>query len=223
MVVSSMAALLLIPIFYSRSRSLTIGEPFSLHQICHSVYNRLILAGAKWSVMQINVSQQLRSSIGSRRSYEVSEIINVAGGNSMFQGKVGLMRTDRGILVKGALCTEVEVTCSRCLSLFSCPLTLNIEEEYFPVVDVGSGTSLPLPDEPGGFTIDERHILDLTEAIRQYVLLAIPMKPVCREDCAGLCPSCGHNLNQGRCNCLTQGTESHSSELSKLTMANDDR
>jgi len=46
------------------------------------------------------------------------------------------MRTDRSILVKGTLHTEVEVTCSRCLSLFSCPLALNIEEEYFPTADV---------------------------------------------------------------------------------------
>ncbi len=171
--------------------------------------------------MEINVSQQLKASIGSRRSYEVSEIINVAGGNSMVQGEVGLMRTDRGILVKGTLRTEVEVTCGRCLNLFSRPLTLNIEEEYFPIMDVVSGVWLPLPEEPGGFTIDERHTLDLTEAIRQYMLLAIPMKPLCREDCAGLCPSCGHNLNQGPCRCLPQGTESYSFESSKLTSASD--
>jgi len=171
--------------------------------------------------MQINVSQQLKAPIGSRRSYEVSEIINIAGGSSMVQGKVGLMRTHRGILVKGTLHTEVEVTCSRCLSLFSCPLALSIEDEYFPIMDVVSGASLPLPEEPGCFTIDEHHTLDLTEAIRQYMLLAIPMKPLCREDCAGLCPGCGHNLNLGPCNCLPQGTESHSSELSKSTLAND--
>ncbi len=112
--------------------------------------------------MQINVSQQLKASIGSRHSYEVSDIVNIVGGSSVVQGKLGLMRTDRGILVKGTLRTEVEVTCGRCVSLFSYPLTLNIEEEYFPVVDVGSGASLPLPDEPGCFTIDERHTLDLT-------------------------------------------------------------
>ena len=171
--------------------------------------------------MPINVSQLLKASIGSRRSYEVGETINIAGGNSVVQGKVGLMRTDRGILVKGTLHTEVEVTCSRCLSLFSRPLTLNIEEEYFPIIDVVSGAPLSLPEEPGCFTIDEHHILDLTEAIRQYMLIAIPMKPLCREDCAGLCPSCGHNLNEGPCNCLPQRTESRLSELCKLTSAND--
>jgi len=136
--------------------------------------------------MRINVSQQLKSSIGSVRKYEVSEIVNVADGGSMVKGEIELLRTDRGILAKGRLHIEVEVTCSRCLSLFSCPLTINIEEEYFPITDIVSGASLPLPEEPGSFTIDEHHVIDLTEAIRQYALLAIPMKPLCREDCAGL-------------------------------------
>jgi len=172
-------------------------------------------------MMRINVSQQLKSPIGSTRNYEVSEVVDIAGGGSMVQGEVRLTRTDRGILVKGTLHTEVEVTCSRCLSLFSCPLAVNIEDEYFPTTDVFSGASLPLPDEPGCFTIDEHHVLDLAEAIRQYALLAIPMKTLCRQDCAGLCPSCGHNLNEGACNCLPQETEPRWSELSKLASSSD--
>ena len=168
--------------------------------------------------MQINVAQQLKAPIGSIRDYEVDQVIDVTGdGNgSLVRGKVSLMRTDRSILVKGVLNTEVELTCSRCLSPFNCPLTLNIEEEYFPTTDVVSGASLPLPEEPGCFTIDERHVLDLTEAIRQYALLAIPMKPLCREDCAGLCSYCGHNLNRGPCGCTPQGADPRWSELSKL-------
>ncbi len=166
--------------------------------------------------MEINVSQQLKASVGSIRNYEVNETIDTGSGESMVHGAVRLMRTDRAILVKGTLHTEVEVTCSRCLSLFGCPLTLNIEEEYFPITDVVSGAWLPLPEEPSCFTIDEHHILDLTEAIRQYALLAIPMKSICREDCAGLCPNCGHNLNQGPCNCLPQGADPRWSGLNKL-------
>jgi uncharacterized protein len=156
--------------------------------------------------MQINVSQLLKASIGSIRYHEVSETIDIVGG-SVVKGEVRLTRTDRGILAKGALHTEVEVTCSRCLSLFSCPLVLNIEEEYFPVTDVISGTWLSLPEDTGCFTIDEHHILDLTEAIRQYTLLATPMKPLCSENCAGLCPYCGRNLNQGACDCMAQDSE----------------
>ena len=168
--------------------------------------------------MQINVSQQLKSSIGSIREYEVNGIIDITdkGNSTQVQGRVNLMRTDRGILVKGVLDSGVGLTCSRCLNLFDCPLVLNIEEEYFPTTDVVSGASLPLLEEPGSFTIDEHHILDLTEAIRQRALLAIPMKPLCGQDCAGLCPQCGHNLNLGPCSCPPQGADPRWSKLSKL-------
>jgi len=171
-------------------------------------------------MVEINVSQLLKAPIGSIRNYKLSEIVDITGGNSLLQGEIGLMRTDRGILAKGTLNIEIELTCSRCLSLFSCPLTLNFAEEYFPTTDVVTGTLLPLPDEPGCFTINEHNILDLTEAIRQYALLVIPMKPLCREDCAGLCPTCGCNLNQGTCNCPPKPADPHWSELSKLVLAN---
>ena len=169
--------------------------------------------------MQINVSQLLKEPIGSTRKYEVNETIDVAGGGRVVQGEVGLVRTDRGILVKGTLQTAVEVTCSRCLSVFSCPLGLGIEEEYLPTTDMASGASLPSPEEPSYFTIDEHYVLDLTEAIRQCIMLTIPMKPLCRQDCAGLCPNCGHNLNQGPCDCLPQEVDPRWSGLSKLTLA----
>ncbi len=153
--------------------------------------------------MQINVAQLLRSPVGTTRDYQLCEVIEVAsdGHRHLVTGAVRLTRTPRSILVEGRLNTETELTCSRCLGLFTYPLLINIEDEYLPTVDVVSGLPLPPPEEPGAFTIDSHHILDLTEAIRQYSILAIPMKPICREDCAGLCPHCGHNLNQGACNC----------------------
>ncbi len=171
--------------------------------------------------MRINVSQHLKAPIGSIYSYQLSGSVDIVGESSsnVVQGEVELTRTDRGILAKGTLHTEVEVTCSRCLSLFGCPLELNIEEEYFPTTDIISDAPLLLPDEPGCFTIDEHYMLDLTEAIRQYALLVIPMKPICRQDCAGLCAKCGHNLNMGVCNCPPQGADPRWSALRKL--AND--
>lgn len=168
--------------------------------------------------MQINVSQMLKAPIGTTRDYSISEIVDITGDDNrhLVEGEIRLLRTHRGILVTGLLNTEVELACSRCLSSFLCPLTLNIEEEYIPKLDIISGAPLPPPDEPGLFTIDERHILDLTEAIRQHTLLAIPMKPLCREDCTGLCPNCGHNLNQGPCSCPAQEVDPRWSELVKL-------
>ena len=168
--------------------------------------------------MQINVSQLLKESIGSARDYEAGELIEVTGDSSGtgVQGKVRLLRTHQGVLVKGELRAEVGLNCSRCLSLFHYPVTLKIEEEYLPTIDIASGVPLSSSEEPGSFIIDEHHVIDLTEAIRQYSLLAIPIKPLCREDCAGLCPSCGQNLNQGPCGCPPRAANHRWSELSKL-------
>ena len=146
--------------------------------------------------MRINVSQQLRASVGTMRSYKISEAVDIVGGSeSTVEGEVSLVRTNRGILARVRLHAEIELTCSRCLTLFSCPLILDFEEEYLPVTDVVSGGLLVLPGETSSLTIDEHNVLDLTEAIRQYGLLAIPMKPLCHEGCDGVCPVGEHNLS----------------------------
>ena len=168
-------------------------------------------------MLQINVSQLLKSFVGTTRDYMINETVDIAGDGHPVRGELRLLRTHRGILAKGVLQTEVELTCGRCLTPFSQAVSLTMEDEYIPAVDVTSGAPLPATDDPSTFTIDERHILDLTEAIRQYTLLATPMKPLCRENCAGLCPSCGHNLNQGNCNCPTPESDPRWSELSKLS------
>ena len=168
--------------------------------------------------MQINVAQLLQSPVGTKRGYKVSEAVDVVGdGNSRpVEGEIKLLRTNRSILARLALQTEVELTCSRCLSTFISPLTLNFEEEYIPTIDVVSGVRLPAPEEPGAFTIDEHHTMDLTEAICQYAMMAIPIKPLCREGCAGLCQQCGQNLNLGQCKCPVQEIDQRWSTLTEL-------
>ena len=153
-------------------------------------------------MIDTNVSQLLKSPLGTTRKYDVDEQVNIGEETPHVRGEVTLLKTNRGILVTGRLETDIELTCSRCLSLFRQPVTLEIEEEYFPTIDILTGTAVSVPeDDPGAFTIDQNNIIDLTEAIRQYALLAIPMKPLCREDCAGLCPTCGTNLNVKSCSC----------------------
>ncbi len=167
--------------------------------------------------MQINVSQLLQEPIGSSRHYQVNEAAVFENGSThQINGECQLLRTQRSILVKCKLDTDAELTCSRCLSTFRQPLTVKFEEEYLPTVDVMTGTPLDISDDIGHFTIDKNHILELNEAIRQYTLLVMPMKPLCREDCFGLCQKCGKNLNQGPCDCPKQEIDPRWSKLSKL-------
>jgi uncharacterized protein len=173
-------------------------------------------------MLQISVSQQLKDPIGSVRDYDINDVIDVAGSNGQAEGKVTLTRTDRGILVHSIMRMEIELACSRCLNLCNYPLTLRIAEEYFPTIDILTGAPMASPDDSGYFTIDEHHILDLTEMIRQYTVLVTPMKPLCRTNCAGLCPSCGHNLNQGACSCPPPDTDIRWAALRKLTVTGKD-
>jgi uncharacterized protein len=168
--------------------------------------------------MDMNVSQLLRDPIGSTRGFQIDTQIDINGdGNShKIQGKCHLLRTQRSILVKCALNTEVDLTCSRCLNKYRQPLKIKFEEEFLPTLDIVSGVPLTPSEEPGAFTIDEQHILDITEAVRQYSLLAIPMKALCKKDCAGLCPTCGKNLNEGKCDCPDDNIDPRWSKLAEL-------
>jgi len=168
--------------------------------------------------MQINVAQLLQEPVGATRDYRCDEVIDNTGDGSirLVRGEVGLVRTPRSILARCALHTELELTCSRCLRVFVAPVALRFEEEYMPTVDVVSGTPLTVPEDAIAFTIDAHHILDLTEAIRQYTVMAIPIKPLCHQECAGLCPSCGHNLNEGPCGCAPAPMDPRWSALQEL-------
>jgi uncharacterized protein len=139
-------------------------------------------------MLEINVSQILKGSIGTEKTVPVSGDAEITGfGKAPVTGSVKLTRTNRSILVKGTLETSVKTECARCLETYDCPLVLNIEEEYFPITDVNTGVPLPEPEEePEVFVIDEHLILDLSEAVRQYTLMAVPMKPLCRPECPGL-------------------------------------
>ena len=169
-------------------------------------------------MLQINVSQLLKSPIGATRKYDVDGTLQIDDHETSAKGEVKLMRTDQNILVTGKINTERDLNCGRCLTPFKATAAVRIEEEYFPTRDISSGTALPGPDEPGVFTIDENGILDLTEAVRQYTVLLSPMKPLCRQDCAGLCPVCGTNLNQSECDCPRQPVDPRWAKLSELAL-----
>jgi len=131
----------------------------------------------------VNVSQLLKEPIGSTRSYHIEELVDQQAKDS-FEGELTLLRSGQGILVRGQVVVKVELTCSRCLHTFLCPISSSIEEEFLSTVDVTSGLSFSLPEESTSFIIDANHVLDLGEAMRQYTLLNLPMKPLCRPDCA---------------------------------------
>jgi uncharacterized protein len=172
------------------------------------------------NIMQTNVAQLLKAPVGSIRTFSIDDNLEDNGIEYHVKGELTLIRSTNSILVQGRLYTQTEMNCSRCLKPFTLKIPLKIEEEFFPTIDIITGMKLPEPEDPGSFTIDEHHILDLTEAIRQYIVTAIPMKPLCREDCAGLCATCGKDLNLGKCDCHEEEIDPRWVELLKLKNSN---
>ena len=169
--------------------------------------------------MSINVSQLLSEPSGSTRTLDLDEVFSPSYGADVepVQGTVKLLRTDKGIWVSAELNSKARCTCSRCLKEYGHPLRMSIEEEFFPLEDPYDGAMIDVSGvSEESFRINQDHILDLTEAIRQYYALSVPMKPVCREDCAGICLCCGADLNVSLCTCKSTGRDTRWEKLLDL-------
>ena len=168
--------------------------------------------------MRFNVAQLLKEPIGSNRNYELDETLTgpQRHGDTV-RGLVHILRTHHGILVKAMLETQSTLTCGRCLVEFVRTAELSIEEEFFPTVDLQTGRGLlPPPDAEEGSLIDDNHVLDLTGPISGWIVTDMPMKPLCRLDCRGLCQVCGTNLNLSRCDCDEPGHDPRWQSLADL-------
>lgn len=152
--------------------------------------------------MMINVLTELRQPIGSAVSYELSEPSVRLDGIvvSDVSGTVTLLRTDRGLLATIEAEGTVKEECVRCLKDAECHVEIALEEEYVPVYDPNTGNKVRVR-EGDVFRIGPDFELDLREALRQYVLMSEPLKPLCRAACPGLCQNCGADLNAGPCDC----------------------
>ena len=155
--------------------------------------------------MQINVAQLLKWPVGTTRSYPIDldapVILDDTSSATLTSGKVRLDRIDGGILARGDVECTVEMECGRCLEPYPAELRIHFEEEFAPSIDVGTGAPLPEPEDELIFRIDSGHVLDLAEAIRQNVIVALPIQPICEPSCLGLCAICGGNRNLNPCSC----------------------
>jgi len=167
--------------------------------------------------MRFNVAQLLKKATGSSRRYQMREEIRGIDPDLIMReplvGQIEMVRTADGILVRGELTTAVELQCDRCLEPFIQRVEFKIEEEFHPAIDMKTGAQLSSEEET---RIDEHHILDLTELIRQSIFLTLPMHPVCQLNCLGLCDRCGQNLNQGPCDCKESMVDPRLEILRKL-------
>lgn len=169
--------------------------------------------------MLYNVAQLLKEGVGASRRYAVDETVEYPGehwGVLHPTGGVSLLRTHWGILVQGTARVTLTEECGRCLTGYSQELEAEIEEEFLPVIDVVTGSPLATPNGEEAFFINEHHLLDITEVLRQAIVVARPLQPLCREQCAGLCPECGQDRNVARCRCEGENGDPRWARLKEL-------
>jgi uncharacterized protein len=122
-----------------------------------------------------------------------------------------LEKTSRQLYVRTEFKTGGVFTCDRCLEEFEREVSSGFGVVYVTDSDGAKSDS----DEVQVITPDTNTI-DLGEDVRQYAVLALPPKMLCRDDCAGLCPRCGTNLNRAKCDCRKDEIDSRWSGLEKL-------
>lgn len=106
------------------------------------------------------------------------------------------------VRVRGRIATEVELLCDRCAAPQRAPLEVEFDTRFVPQAAVASETdNVELLTEDMGLAAYEGDSLDVDELVREQILLALPSRNLCREDCKGLCQKCGADLNAGDCSC----------------------
>jgi uncharacterized protein len=179
-----------------------------------------------------NVAQLLKERVGSIRRLKLeSPSLTLYDENgddeetleaSELLGEAKVTRLSDGVLVQGDVEANVHLRCSRCLEDISVPVDARLEEQFQPTVDVETGKAIAkvqTDEDDTTFAIDSNHMMDLTEPVRQALLVALPMRPLCREDCKGLCVMCGANLNYIDCGHHQEESDSRWEALRALNIA----
>ena len=166
--------------------------------------------------MLYNVATILQEPTGASREYAVDGDVVIDGQPQRLRGRVRLDRTPRGVLVRASLQGSFETECSRCVRPCTLPVALSIVEVFIPQVELTTGARVETREgEEEAYRINARNELDLAEVVTHYWSMAVPMAPVCREDCAGLCPSCGNERGASH-TCSEAPTDDRWSKLAEL-------
>ena len=120
------------------------------------------------------------------------------------------------VRLKGRVRTMLEAPCSRCLEPFSVPVDAPFDLLFLPAVENSGDDEQAVTDDDIGVSYYRDDEIDLLDVMREQFYLALPMKPLCREDCQGLCPVCGTNRNRESCNCQTGWVDPRMAPLKKL-------
>jgi len=126
------------------------------------------------------------------------------------------------VRLRGEIRTEVELLCDRCLTPERAPLAVEFDTSFIPrEAEAVKAENVELLADDLGTSAYDGEAVDLDELVREQILLALPSRRLCKEDCKGLCPSCGTDLNAGGCSCEQTEVDPRWSALAGLKDKNE--
>lgn len=138
------------------------------------------------------------------------------------RAEVDLQRAHQDVVAKGRLDGQLEVPCGRCLTTATLDVDVPFQVTFVPASDApgdgGGGDELEVDEDLADLATYVHDEVDLDAPLREEVLLALPIAHLCREDCKGLCASCGQNLNEGPCDCRPVQPEERWSALRNIKL-----
>lgn len=123
--------------------------------------------------------------------YSLTEALAIAGRAT---------RSGEDVMLEGNLTGSVESQCGRCLSYFKMPVDVAVDVVFAPRREP-SGEQTEVIDTDVNISYYDGNSIDLSQEMNDVILVNLPIKPICREDCKGLCPQCGVDLNTAPCRC----------------------
>src|SRR5687767_720104 len=108
------------------------------------------------------------------------------------------------VFVSGHVETRAQLECDRCLKLVELPVSADFALEYITGSDYESSSAAALSEEELAVSVFDGESIDVDEIVKEQILLAVPARTLCREECKGICPECGTDLNARQCNCADE-------------------
>jgi uncharacterized protein len=125
-------------------------------------------------------------------------------------------RDGNSLKVEGQVQARVQVECDRCLQPVELPVKTDFELEYVTPEQYRESQAAELSEEDLELSVYEGQAIDVDEMAREQLLLAVPIQVLCKEDCKGLCATCGTNRNLADCNCEDTNLDPRWAELKKM-------
>lgn len=132
-------------------------------------------------------------------SYGLEEAGLSPSENVCLQGKI--KKTPKGAFLEGRVSTVLELECGRCLCRFSFHVQSELRIFFLPEYKASQEHERELVFEDLDTYYYEGTEIDIVDPVRDQIVVAIPMQPLCSPDCPGLCPTCGKNLRENKCSC----------------------